>query len=524
MSLRKKIIFGFFISAFIIAILAAFEYVNFVQIKNEMRFLEITDTVRSKSLQLRRHEKNFFLYPATRGETEAIYNYLDQLKNIANSLQAKAPGKASPLRELVHEYEERFRRIERLSKEISDELKGMRASSDPYAKFLPLIEANFLDRPLYAAEFLEDIFSLPSGHPLITKLRKLDSEINLLRKNGEGIITASKKLDKSARENVERGIHISQLAILVIFPLFLVIGLGALFFISNDVVKRLKTLMDLVEKTGNRYVSNIPAPRPEGSSQDEVGILVEKFNRMDEQLAQWEEELREKNQELLQSKKLAAIGTLASGIAHELNNPLNNIYISVQMLRKQLSDDASPSMREIVDDIVGQTVRVKGIVADLLEFAREREPQLQKVELNSLITEAFAHLKKSVDTGKIRFTLDTVPQGVTLYADPGQIERVFVNLFANAVAAMENGGDLVVKVVPEEDSVKIWVSDSGKGMSEEDREKIFDPFFTKKEKGTGLGLAIVLNIIKKHNGNISVVSEEGVGTAFEITLPKKGNA
>jgi signal transduction histidine kinase len=284
----------------------------------------------------------------------------------------------------------------------------------------------------------------------------------------------------------------------------------------------LRALITLVEKTGSRYVPEVPAPHSKGGAEDEVEILIEKFNHMDRQLAQWEEELHKKNQELLQSKKLAAIGTLASGVAHELNNPLNNIYISAQVLSKQVDDTAPPSVREVVEDILWQTVRVKGIVADLLEFAREREPQLREIELNGLITGAFNTLKSSVDTGKIRFTLDTDPQGVTLYADPGQLERVFVNLFANAVAAMENGGDLVVKVAPEEERVKIWVSDSGKGMPEEDREKIFDPFFTKKEKGTGLGLAIVLNIIRRHNGNISVVSEEGVGTAFEITLPKKG--
>jgi signal transduction histidine kinase len=116
--------------------------------------------------------------------------------------------------------------------------------------------------------------------------------------------------------------------------------------------------------------------------------------------------------------------------------------------------------------------------------------------------------------------LDSDPQGVLICADPEQIERVFINLFNNAVDAMTGEGDLIVKIDQDKESVEISVSDSGKGMPVETAEKIFEPFFTTKDKGTGLGLAIVFNIIDKHDGKMSIESKEGKGTTFTITLPK----
>jgi signal transduction histidine kinase len=116
------------------------------------------------------------------------------------------------------------------------------------------------------------------------------------------------------------------------------------------------------------------------------------------------------------------------------------------------------------------------------------------------------------------------PEEIVMYADPEQLEQVFINLFTNALEAMEGSGELTVRGVEEDHQVKITVSDTGRGMSEETVEKIFEPFFSTKDKGTGLGLAIVFNIIKRHRGDIGVESSEGKGTTFFITLPKNNGA
>ncbi len=286
-------------------------------------------------------------------------------------------------------------------------------------------------------------------------------------------------------------------------------------------MNRLRLLINIVGKTGKGDYSHIPV----SSQKDEVGVLIREFNDMENELSQREEELDRKNKELLQSRKLAAIGTLASGVAHELNNPLNNIYISAQVLMKEAGDSCSLTARETVNDILGQTLRVKRIVGDLLEFARGREPQMREIELNELVMGAYKLVSTTANTEMINFVIHKDSEEIKIPADSEQMERVFINLFANAIDAMSGKGDLTVKMARDKEFIRIKISDTGKGMPSDAVEKIFEPFYTTKDRGTGLGLAIVFNIIKKHNGEIRVESEEGRGTTFIITLParKQGN-
>jgi signal transduction histidine kinase len=165
-------------------------------------------------------------------------------------------------------------------------------------------------------------------------------------------------------------------------------------------------------------------------------------------------------------------------------------------------------------------MRLTKIVGDLLQFARGREPHLRPVELRGLITGVFKHLSGSIDTGKVRFRLSLHPEEIVLYADQEQLEQVFINLFTNAVEAIQGEGELVVSAREEDDGVGIRLSDSGPGMSRETAEKAFEPFYTTKPRGTGLGLAIVFNIIQKHHGRITIESGEGKGTTFLISVPK----
>ena len=521
MSLKKKIAISFFISAFIIAVLAAFEYVNFIELKKEVRYLEVTDTINRKSLQLRRHEKNYFLYSPQKAneESAAVHAYLGELKALLAQNPDIDRADKLALRSSIAEFERRFNAIEVSARDLTGIFEKTRASRRKDEKFLALVEATFLERPARSAEFLEKVFSLPGGHALVTGLRTLDADITALRKTGEDILVISKDLDKVAREKAETVIRVSQMAILILFPLSFIVGIGMLFFISTNVVRRLMLLISVVEKTGQGSYPHLPVPLSEGQTRDEVGVLIDKFNRMEDQLALHEEELERKNRELMQTKKLAAIGTLASGVAHELNNPLNNIYLSAQVLAREAGEGCSSEVKEAVGDIVGQTERVKRIVSDLLEFARGRELQLRDVELKGLITDSYRHLGSSRNLEKVRFSLDADSSQAIVLADQGQLEQVFANLFANAVDAMGVAGDLRVRVRGSARSVVITISDTGRGIPRDSVEKIFEPFFTTKDKGTGLGLAIVYNIIKKHNGDITVGSEEGRGTTFTVTLP-----
>ncbi|MBI4690868.1 MAG: GHKL domain-containing protein [Nitrospirae bacterium] len=243
---------------------------------------------------------------------------------------------------------------------------------------------------------------------------------------------------------------------------------------------------------------------------------------MQHNLVEREKELIKKNEELLQGRKLASIGTLASGVAHELNNPLNNIYLAAQILSKEIGDQDTcpPIVKETVKDIFSQTLRVKRIVTDLLEFSREKEPELKTVDIKNLINSVLTRMEISGElSGAKKFNLRAADD-IRVLADSHLLEQVFVNLFSNAVDAMEGKGFIDIEINTRNDSVRIKVSDTGKGISAENIPRIFDPFFTTKEKGTGLGLAIVFSIIEKHKGKIEVDSEPHKGTTFTITLPR----
>jgi len=515
MSLKKKIILSFLLSAFIIAFLSVFLYLNFIEIKNETLFLELTDTIRSKSLQLRRHEKNFFLYaPAeAHDEEKAIYAYLDELDGILGGMKNERGDRTAALKTLIQGYRQQFSAIETLLKAVTKESRDLKGSSPAYARVSRLVESNFLDKPTEDIAYLQREHALPSGHRFIVWLGYLDREIMALRKTGEGILVVSKELDKNAREKVDSFNHRSRNAILIFFPLFLVVGIGTFLFIISNIVRRLQLLTGVVERTGEGLFAPLPVSGRLWASHDEVDILIGKFNIMEEHLAQRE-------QELLQSKKLAAIGTLAAGVAHELNNPLNNIHTTAQRLMKKTDDETTPLVKKGLDDIFGQTMRLKRIVGDLLQFARGREPHLRPVELRGLISGVFKHLSGSIDTSNVRFQMNLHPDEIVLYADQEQLEQVFINLFTNAVEAVQGEGELAVTAREEYDDVNIRLSDSGPGMSRETIDKAFEPFYSTKPRGTGLGLAIVFNIIQKHHGRIAIESGEGGGTTFHISLPK----
>ncbi|TAL23698.1 MAG: sensor histidine kinase [Nitrospirae bacterium] len=515
MSLKKKIILSFLISSIIIAILAMSSYINFVEVRKEIRYLELSDTIRSKSLQLRRHEKNFFLYGDIT-ELENVYDYIKQLKVvIGQNRPLYNSGKLLSLENKIDEYAQGFNRIELIFWDFHREFDKVKPSYKQYSVFSKLIESTILERPLVNAEVLEKSFSLKPGSPAVESLKKLNTEIIALRKDGEEILILSKDLDKSAREKVEKVIGLSQTAVLVLIPLFLFVGLSALFFIGHSIVRRLKLLTDAIEKTGKGDFSSLTIPAEE----DEVGVLINAFNKMETDLIKRDEELSRKNEELLQGKKLASIGTLASGVAHELNNPLNNIYLAAQVLSKEIGEETCPAIvKETVKDIFSQTLRVKRIVGDLLEFAREKPPELDKINIVSVINNVLRHMTAFEEIGNVRHSIES-PENVEVLADRHMLEQVFVNLFINAVDAMEGNGALDIAIKTEDASVQIKVSDTGKGILSKDMPSIFDPFFTTKEKGTGLGLAIVYSIIKKHNGKIEVKSEPYKGTVFTITLP-----
>jgi two-component system NtrC family sensor kinase len=248
-------------------------------------------------------------------------------------------------------------------------------------------------------------------------------------------------------------------------------------------------------------------------SKGELAVLGRSFNSMVETLHQTQ-------QELLHKERLASMGQLAAGVAHEINNPLGTILLFSDVMYKEAPED--DPRRDDLKMIINETTRCKNIVADLLNFARQQEVLAQETDVHALLEKVVegVHLQPIFKEAEIvrRFS----PDLPTIQADPAQLQQVFVNLLNNAAEAMEGGGTITLATRPVDSQwVEIKVSDTGCGIPEENLGKLFTPFFTTKAlgKGTGLGLSIVYGIIKMHRGQIAVQSQVGQGTTFTVTLP-----
>jgi hypothetical protein len=237
---------------------------------------------------------------------------------------------------------------------------------------------------------------------------------------------------------------------------------------------------------------------------------------LEERIQHESEALKKAHAEVVQSQKLATLGYLAAGMAHEIRNPLNSISLFVQLIKEGVEDSEKS---EYIAKILNEIDRVDGTLRKLLDTARRPRFELTEVSIEEII-------QKTLDS----FTPQMSAQGVILRfspkrhlprlkADPAEIQQIFINLFLNAIDEMAEGGELDIKLDHDEPDIVIRVSDSGKGIPEANLPNIFDPFFSTKSRGTGMGLPIVLRIVKNYGGKIEVVATGANGTTFLVRLP-----
>ena len=259
-------------------------------------------------------------------------------------------------------------------------------------------------------------------------------------------------------------------------------------------------------------------------SNDEIGLLAESFNEMSRKMAGDIEELRQLNEQLIRTEKLAAMGTLAAGVAHEVNNPLAAISSLIQMMQANKNLDAENS--EKLKLISAQINRITQVTKDMMDFARVRPAAQSAVNINSVIETSLrlASFDKSFQNLRLKKLLATnLPE---IFADTDQLQQVFLNLFLNARDAMPGGGELLIKTSSSNNEIVIEIADSGTGIDPGNLKQIFDPFFTTKQtgKGTGLGLAVCYGIVTAHGGKIEVAPNDESGTTFFVVLPVNGKS
>jgi two-component system NtrC family sensor kinase len=232
-----------------------------------------------------------------------------------------------------------------------------------------------------------------------------------------------------------------------------------------------------------------------------------------------ERELQKMREALLQSEKLAAMGRLTSQIAHELNNPIYGIMNTLELLKTEIPPESK--RRKILELSLSETQRLAEMLRNMLSFSKPEEEKRRPVKINELVEGILLVMEKQMKETNIKMEThfdDGIPE---VMASTNQMRQVLLNMFKNAKEAMPKGGTLIIRTSREDNKVLIHIQDTGVGIPEEIRSKIFEAFFTTKQKvkGVGLGLSVCYGIIKGHGGEIKVESEEGQGTTFTISLP-----
>lgn len=332
-----------------------------------------------------------------------------------------------------------------------------------------------------------------------------------VRRLGQDIVSISHDLVLFEQDKMTKFIAVLKNQLVKTFLFLVLLSVFTITLLYNSIIKPLKRVESAARDVANGTFTRLLVDEQRG----EVRSVLRAFNKM-------VTDLEEQQEQLFQVKKLSSIGTLASGTAHQINNPLNNISTSCQLALAEIDAEQNPLVARMLETIKQETHRAGEIVRGLLEFSRAQTFSLQPYPLLKVVDRVQQLVASEVPSGII---MDTdIPEDIILFIDVQKMIEALLNLTINAIQAIPEPPGAVV-IGAEMDAKKknaiIIVADTGTGIDKESLPKIFDPFFTTKtaENGTGLGLAVVYGIIKKQNGSIRVESEKGKGTRVIITLP-----
>ena len=472
-SLRKKILIT--LSLFLTAggsMWMANYYKHYV-LNQKLQILEKKDDLFNTILEARRYEKNYFLYM--------------EPSNLKDSL-AYAQEAEKKLGRIIENYGSYT-----LDRNLNNKLDNLREYEKALSDLLVLHQQK----------------ESSSDNPALTEV--IAGRQEAIRILARKITEDMEKVLNEERLYVNKLIRESKIYHLMALIGFVTLMMSTVFFFVFNVNRPLKAIEEGIQKIVEGDYENMPAI----STGDEFESLVTSLNTLIS-------ELNRRSDQLVQSEKMASLGTLTSGVAHELNNPLNNISTSVQILLEELEDEDLAYKKELLTETEGQIQRARDIVRALLDFSRERSFKLKKVKLADLVENTLKLIKGEIPTN-VQLAVD-VPADIEGDMDPRRIEQVLINLILNGIQAMEQGGSLSIKAFRKAGSAGFCfeVSDTGSGIAPEDIGKIFDPFFTTKDvgKGCGLGLSVSHGIIEQHGGRIEVTSRVGQGTKFTVFLPR----
>ena len=467
--IRRKIILAFLFSVLAVLVFAAFSFQVHREIGHRLRLLELTGDLFQSLLETRRFEKNFFLYHQPASLEEARY----YTKHVA---------------EIYRTHEEEILRLKK-----DPPAPEFYKTLSRYQEILGQMEAN-LKQP-------------------DAKLQSFASEEEALRNLGQKLLNLTERWEKEERLEIDRLFQRAMWLFVWTVLVFLVLGVVAATYLTRMLVRPLFQMQQAMDKIAHGDFSPIPPPQ---SSSEEFFALFRAFNRMIH-------ELEVHQDQLVQSRKIAAVGTLTSGIAHELNNPINNIVLTAEALKEDFRELSQEDALGLIQDILGQAERASEIVKGLLDLSRSEHPEFEPLTIAGVIQDTLKLVRNQLSLSGIQVETDLPQDLPALHGDRKSLQQVFLNLFINAVQAMLDGGSLIIRAYPSEDGhwLKVEVKDTGIGIDPEHLPRIFDPFYTTKQvgRGTGLGLSVTYGIVEKHGGHIEVESQKGQGATFTVFLP-----
>ncbi|MEW5945450.1 MAG: HAMP domain-containing sensor histidine kinase [bacterium] len=467
-SIRARLALGFMILFILSTGITIISIVTIGRIEHKLRFLEDADSFTSEIQQARRYEKNFFLYGS---DLENVIEHVEQAEILLNSA-----------------------RLEWTSVVGSRNVQTMENHLESYKELIRTLEAGARNNKV--------VDSAASA--------RIEKE---LRSHGGEMISFAMGMSRKERDKIHRMLYLARHVPVAFLILLLVIMVYLANFLATHIIRRLNRLMDATKRVAEGDFTPI---MPHRRFRDEFTNLAAAMNSMMSQLMH-------RHEILVRSHKLRAVGTLTAGVAHELNNPINNIMLTAEMMREDYPDLSDGERLEMVSDLVEQAERAQKIVRNLLDFARESEIETEILDLGDIVRETLALVGNQIKLHDVKLSTEISANLPPVHGDRQHLGQVFLNLILNALDAMPGGGRLHIAAARDEDPafLAVKITDTGKGIPDHIVGSIFDPFFTTKPtgKGTGLGLSVSLGIVKKHGGNIRVKSRPGEGSTFAVLLP-----
>lgn len=382
--------------------------------------------------------------------------------------------------------------------------------------------------PHSLATFLQgqrhDIFRGPAGGEVIGVVKPIYTEARCTPCHGAGRrIIGVLNLDLSLEEMEGQLMETSQLFGLTMLVIVLLLT-GGISLIFHRFVR--KPLQVMSSKMAQVEAGDLTV-RLEPQNDDEVSSLMVSFNSMVDRLRMANEELQECHyQQMERVDRLASVGEMSAGIAHEIKNPLTAISAAITVLADDFAED--DPRREVISKVLEQISRLDKAATDLLFFGRPGKPSFDYVDTNALLNKTMFFVSQHPEARNVHQSKEFTRNLPPVWVDEKQLQQVFFNIIINAIQAMTDGGTLLLQTElveeQEKEVVRVLIGDSGSGIKPEDLEKIFTPFFTTKTQGTGLGLAICQQLMEQQGGSLEVRSRLGEGTRVTINLPVSKDA